>query len=164
MTEAILFPVPHRHLTFTIPKMLRPYFRFDRDLLKDFCRIAQQCLREFLRTTLDLPDGLPGVVMTIHSFGDYLDFHPHLHALVADGLFARSGLFYVLPERPGSNDRTTGERPGSNDRGQRPERPVNDRGQSYIHVIGDRETGSRETGRPGQEQPTRLRSSRCVAV
>ena len=36
--------------------------------------------------------------MTIHSFGEYLDFHPHLHALVADGLFARSGLFYVLPE------------------------------------------------------------------
>ena len=98
MTETILFPVPHRHLTFTIPKMLRPYFRFDRDLLKDFCRIAQQCLREFLRTTLDLPDGLPGLVMTIHSFGDYLDFHPHLHALVADGLFMRSGLFYVMPE------------------------------------------------------------------
>jgi hypothetical protein len=98
VTETILFPVSHRHLTFTIPKMLRPYFRFDRDLLKDLCRIAQQCLREFLRTTLDLPDGLPGVVMTIHSFGEYLDFHPHLHALVADGLFARSGLFYVLPE------------------------------------------------------------------
>lgn len=29
--------------------------------------------------------------------GEYLDFHPHLHALVADGLFARSGLFYCLP-------------------------------------------------------------------
>jgi hypothetical protein len=29
---------------------------------------------------------------------EYLDFHPHLHALVADGLFARSGLFYVLPD------------------------------------------------------------------
>ena len=28
----------------------------------------------------------------------YLDFLPHLHALVADGLFVRSGLFYVLPK------------------------------------------------------------------
>jgi hypothetical protein len=35
--------------------------------------------------------------MAIHTFGEYLDFHPHLHALVADGLFARSGLFYCLP-------------------------------------------------------------------
>ncbi len=34
----------------------------------------------------------------IHSYGEYLDWHPHLHALVADGLFVRSGLFYVLPK------------------------------------------------------------------
>ena len=98
LSEAVLFPVPHRHFTFGIPKMLRPYFRFDRDLLKDLCRLAHECLIEYLRTTLDLPEGLPGIVMAIHTFGEYLDFHPHLHALVADGLFARSGLFYVLPD------------------------------------------------------------------
>ncbi|HCF93553.1 MAG TPA: hypothetical protein DEW46_00675 [Verrucomicrobia bacterium] len=98
LSEAVLFPVPHRHFTFGMPKMLRPYFRFDRDLLKDLCRIAHECLLEYLRTTLGLPEGLPGIVMAIHTFGEYLDFHPHLHALVADGLFARSGLFYVLPD------------------------------------------------------------------
>jgi hypothetical protein len=88
LSETILFPVPHRHFTFGIPKMLRPYFRFDRDLLKDLCRLAHECLLEYLRDTLDLPEGLPGIVMAIHTFGEYLDFHPHLHALVADGLFA----------------------------------------------------------------------------
>ena len=98
LTEAILFPVPHRRVTFTIPKMLRPYFRYDRDLLKDLCRIAHECLLDYLRTTLHLPDGLPGIVMAIHTFGEYLDFHPHLHALIADGLFMRSGMFHVLPE------------------------------------------------------------------
>jgi hypothetical protein len=36
--------------------------------------------------------------MEIHPFGEHLDFHPHPLALVADGLFMRSGLFYVLPE------------------------------------------------------------------
>lgn len=36
--------------------------------------------------------------MTIHSYGEYLDWHPHLHLLMADGLFMRSGLFYVLPQ------------------------------------------------------------------
>ena len=61
------------------------------------CRLAHECLLEYLRATLDLPEGLPGIVMAIHTFGEYLDFHPHLHALVADGLFARSGLFYCLP-------------------------------------------------------------------
>ena len=96
LTETI--PVPHRHFTFAIPKMLRPYFRFNRDLLKDFCRLAHECLLDYMRTTLGLPDGLPGIVMAIHTFGEYLDFHPHLHALVADGLFVREGLFHVLPE------------------------------------------------------------------
>jgi hypothetical protein len=57
LTETILFPVPHRHFTLGIPKMLRPYFRFDRDLLKDLCHLAHECLLEYLRTTLDLPDG-----------------------------------------------------------------------------------------------------------
>ncbi len=98
LTETILFPVPHRHFTLGIPKMLRPYFRFDRDLLKAFCRLAHECLVEYMRTTLGLPDGLPGIVMAIHTFGEYMDFHPHLHALVADGLFMRDGLFHVMPQ------------------------------------------------------------------
>ena len=98
LCETILFPVPHRHYVLGIPKMLRPYFRHDRDLLKDFCRIAHECLVEYMQTVLDLPEGIPGMVMAIHTFGEHLDFHPHLHALVADGLFVRSGLFYVLPQ------------------------------------------------------------------
>ena len=61
LTETILFPVPHRHFTFVIPKMLRLYFRFNRDLLKDFCRIAHECLLDYMRTTLALSDGLPGI-------------------------------------------------------------------------------------------------------
>ena len=28
----------------------------------------------------------------------YLDFHPHLHALVADGMFTRDGKFHVMAE------------------------------------------------------------------
>ena len=98
LTQTILFPVPHRHFTFGIPKMLRPYFRFNRDLLKEYCHIAHECLITYMRTTIDLHDGLPGIVMAIHTFGEYLDFHPHLHALVADGLFTRASQFHVMPE------------------------------------------------------------------
>jgi hypothetical protein len=45
-------------------------------LLKDLCRVAHECLIEFLRTSLGLPEGVPGIVMAIHTFGEYLDFHP----------------------------------------------------------------------------------------
>ena len=78
--------------------MLRPYFRFNRDLLKELCRIARDCLTDYQREILQLPDGIAGAVMALHTFGEYLDFHPHLHALVADGLFLRGGWFHVLPE------------------------------------------------------------------
>ncbi len=36
--------------------------------------------------------------MAIQSFGDYARWHPHLHALVADGLFLESGYFFVMPK------------------------------------------------------------------
>ena len=84
--------------------MLRPYFRFHRGLLKQLCRIAHQCVSDFLRDAFcdadgvgnAAHDGVPAIVMAIHTFGEYLDFHPHLHALVADGLFDREGKFHVM--------------------------------------------------------------------
>gem|GEM_PF-2452045 len=33
-----------------------------------------------------------------HTVGDYARWHPHLHALVADGLFLESGYFFVMPK------------------------------------------------------------------
>jgi len=46
---------------------------------------------------LSFPDGITGLVMVIQTFGDYAGFHPHLHAIVADGLFRKNGTFHVLP-------------------------------------------------------------------
>lgn len=40
--------------------------------------------------------GIPGIIFAIKTFGDYARWHPHLHALVADGLFTESGYFYVM--------------------------------------------------------------------
>ena len=73
-------------------------------LLKQLCRIAHQCVRDFLRDALGdaggvgtrAHDGVLAIVMAIHTFGEYLDFHPHSHALVADGLFDREGRFHVM--------------------------------------------------------------------
>ena len=39
------------------------------------------------------------MIMTIHTFGEYMGYNCHLHALVADGLFSPSGMFYVAPEK-----------------------------------------------------------------
>ena len=78
--------------------MLRIYFRNNRWLLKQLCKIANECLLEFLRQVTHKPDGQLGMIMTIHTFGEYMGFNCHLHALVADGLFSPSGMFYVAPK------------------------------------------------------------------
>ncbi len=35
-------------------------------------------------------------MIAIHTFGEYLDFHLHSNALVADGLFDRQSKFYLM--------------------------------------------------------------------
>ncbi|MGO9202132.1 MAG: transposase [Limisphaerales bacterium] len=87
--DQVVAPVPHRHYVLAIPKMLRPYFQRHRHLLKRLCTLAHESLTEYLRTALECPQGVPGIIMTLHTFGEYLDFHPHIHALVADGMFER---------------------------------------------------------------------------
>jgi hypothetical protein len=37
--------------------------------------------------------------MFIHTFGDYPDFHPHLHVLAPNGLFVERGFSDVMPTR-----------------------------------------------------------------
>ncbi|MDP6723861.1 MAG: transposase [Arenicellales bacterium] len=36
----------------------------------------------------------------MQTLGDLVTFHPHIHALVADGIFVESGTFRVLPPIP----------------------------------------------------------------
>ena len=89
IVDHVLAAVPHRHYVLAIPRMLRSYFQRHRGLLKKLCALAQESIAEYLRTALECPNGIPAVIMTLHTFGEYLHFHPHIHALVADGLFLR---------------------------------------------------------------------------
>ena len=44
--------------------------------------------------------GRPGFVLYVQTFGDLVTFNPHIHALVADGVFLPDGSFLVLPALP----------------------------------------------------------------
>jgi len=98
LRENILYPLPHRQYVFSIPIILRKFFLYNRKLLSKLCRCAADSLAVFLRTAMNLQDGIIGAVLTIQTFGDYAKWHPHIHAIVADGLFRRSGVFYVMPK------------------------------------------------------------------
>ncbi len=87
-------------IVFSIPIMLRICFKHNRSLLTGLCQCAYKSLLTFLRKTVRLKDGIPGVVMAIHTFGECPEkFHPHIHAIVTDRLFADTGLFHVMKKR-----------------------------------------------------------------
>ena len=92
--EHVLRPLPHRHLTFSIPKRLRPYFKYDRKLTALLYRAAWDAWRELVAASLS--GGAPAMLAALHTSGDLLNWHPHVHALALDGVVDDLGQFRQL--------------------------------------------------------------------
>jgi len=95
----VLKKVPHRHFVFSMPKILRIYFLFNRNLLKELSRISWETVGDYYRSICRKDGASPAAVAVIQTFGDYLSFNPHMHILAADGCFGGDGFFYA----PGIN-------------------------------------------------------------
>jgi hypothetical protein len=93
----VLKAVPHRHFVFSIPKILRRYFLYDRKLLTELSRSAWRALNLFLIENVHQKDPMPGAAVAIQTFGDFLGFNPHCHILCTDGCFYGNGIFRVEP-------------------------------------------------------------------
>jgi hypothetical protein len=59
-------------------------------------RCAYRAARLLYQAHFARHDALPGMVASIQTFGSALNFHPHVHALVTDGLLQRGGAFLPL--------------------------------------------------------------------
>jgi len=81
----------------SIHKILRRYFLYDITLFSELNRCACKTLKEFFQEAAPEQDAVPGTVIAIHSFGDFLGWHPHQHVLCTDGCFCGSGMFRVAP-------------------------------------------------------------------
>jgi len=97
LEDELLAPVPHRQFVFSVPKRLRPYFRWRRELLGDLARIAAATTTAFIRATVDEPELSVGIAASIQTHGSLLNWQPHVHALVTDGGFRPDGVFVPLP-------------------------------------------------------------------
>jgi hypothetical protein len=96
LSRHLLLKVPHRQVVFTIPKIIRPFFRYRRALLSDLCLSAVRAITHYMKARADR-DLMPGVVTVIQTFGNRLNFHPHLHMLVTEGGRTRDGSFQPVP-------------------------------------------------------------------
>jgi ribosomal protein S27E len=83
----VLKKVPHRHFIFSIPKILRRYFLYDRKLLAGLSRCAWESMKVFMQHAVSEKEPIPGAVIAVQTFGDFLGFNPHCHILLTDGCF-----------------------------------------------------------------------------
>jgi len=87
-----LLNCPHRHVVFTIPAELRPYFRNNRLLLNILFDAVSITLSSWFKSQNKSQSFTPGFVCTLHTFGRDLKWNPHIHVLLTDGA---SGNFTV---------------------------------------------------------------------
>jgi hypothetical protein len=90
-----LLPVPYFLVTFTLPAQLRseffgPHAKAAYDL---FFQGACRALSEKLATDKDLRAVVHGFTAVLHTWNQRLEFHPHIHCLVAGAGLHRQGHF-----------------------------------------------------------------------
>ena len=92
MRESLVWDVPHRQVVFTVPKMLRVFFRYRRTLLSALCLCVVRALLQYLSTVTGL-ELMTGIVTVIQTFGSKVNFHPHIHVLITEGGKDTDGVF-----------------------------------------------------------------------
>jgi hypothetical protein len=98
LTGEILAPVPHRHWTFSIPRVLRGLFERERSLLSLLSQTAYASILRTFQALLGRKDVRPGCVLSLQTYGAYgANFNPHCHGLVTEGAFSNDGEYLPLP-------------------------------------------------------------------
>jgi hypothetical protein len=84
-----LLPVRYFHCVFTLPPALRALVQLNPARLYPLLfAAASQALLDFGRHTLG---GDLGLTIVLHTWGQTLNFHPHLHCIVTSGALSRDG-------------------------------------------------------------------------
>lgn len=85
--------VAYYHLIFTVPHQLNNLIYANQKLLYD---LLFKCASDTILALCKDPDYMgatPGIISVLHSWGQQLNLHPHLHTMVSGGGLNRSGQF-----------------------------------------------------------------------
>jgi hypothetical protein len=89
--QALLLPVPYFHLVFTLPHALNPLIRVNQRALYNLLfQAAIQTLPEFARAPDHLGAEL-GITAVLHTWGQTLTEHSHVHCIVTGGGLSSEG-------------------------------------------------------------------------
>ena len=73
------------------------YFRFTRSLLGELCKAAYETVRQVMLLELDTEGCMPAMAAAVQTFGSLTNWHPHVHTITAEGVFAPDGRFVPVP-------------------------------------------------------------------
>jgi hypothetical protein len=93
--ESELLPVPYFHVVFTLPHELGPLaLQNQRVVYSILFRAAAQTLQEIGRDPKHLGANI-GCLMVLHTWGQNLMHHPHVHAIVTGGGLSADGSRWI---------------------------------------------------------------------
>lgn len=96
--QRLLLPVPYFHVIFTLPHLLNPLVRFNqRRLYGLLFHVAASTLQEFARRHFDAE---LGTTMVLHTWGQTLTEHVHVHCVVTGGGLGLDHNRWVATRRP----------------------------------------------------------------
>lgn len=89
--------IPHDHflMTFTLPEKLRPYARSNQRLFYDLMfRASNDALAAFSKDARYL-SGMTGSIGVLHTWTRDLNYHPHIHYIIAGGSYIKDKGFFI---------------------------------------------------------------------
>ena len=95
LSENMLLKLPHRQFVFTLPKLLRVYFKYDRNLFEDISSIIFSIIYDYYTATAKTTVKT-GVIVSYQSFGDLMRWNPHFHYIVLEGGIDEAGSFHHI--------------------------------------------------------------------
>ena len=97
MNEQLLLRLPHRQFVFTLPKVLRLFYRHDKRLHGEVSRLIYGLGLDFVAEAAGTPLRAAGGLL-FQSAGSFCRFHPHWHGLFLEGGFDAEGRFVHFPK------------------------------------------------------------------
>jgi len=92
-----LLPVPYYHVVFTLPHELHPLLLLNQaSLYRLLFDAAASTLMEFARSRLG---GTPGITAILHTWGQQLSCHPHLHCIITASALSDDAQTWTAPKQ-----------------------------------------------------------------
>jgi len=95
--EADLLPVKYYHVVFTLPCELHPIAKANPSVLYNLLFKSAWYTIKTLAADQKWIGGKTGMIAVLHTWGQNLSFHPHLHCLIPNGAFIPLQQRWVYP-------------------------------------------------------------------